>query len=146
MPPRSFFDADLRSPRVERSASSHKSPTALPERRYNRRASRRILRRVASPLSGARSNAALAPTTAPTSNPSPKAFRSALSSRPASVDSYMPPPALSSANFALMNAVPNATARRAAELREKLARAQHEYYVLDRPTLPDLEYDRLFRE
>ena len=45
-----------------------------------------------------------------------------------------------------MNAVSNATARRAAELRETLARAQHEYYVLDRPTLPDLEYDRLFRE
>ncbi|MEO7521866.1 MAG: NAD-dependent DNA ligase LigA, partial [Gemmatimonas sp.] len=45
-----------------------------------------------------------------------------------------------------MNVVSNATARRAAELREQLARAQHEYYVLDRPVLPDLEYDRLFRE
>lgn len=35
---------------------------------------------------------------------------------------------------------------RAAELRETLARAQYEYYVLDRPGLSDQEYDRLFRE
>jgi DNA ligase (NAD+) len=35
---------------------------------------------------------------------------------------------------------------RAAELRELLTRANHEYYVLDRPTLSDPEYDRLFRE
>ncbi|HEX2205789.1 MAG TPA: NAD-dependent DNA ligase LigA [Longimicrobium sp.] len=38
------------------------------------------------------------------------------------------------------------TAARAAELRETLERASHEYYVLDAPTLSDLEYDRLFRE
>jgi DNA ligase (NAD+) len=37
-------------------------------------------------------------------------------------------------------------AARAAELRERLERASHEYYVLDRPTLSDAEYDRLFRE
>ena len=37
-------------------------------------------------------------------------------------------------------------ARRAQELRDELDRASHEYYVLDRPTLPDAEYDRLFRE
>jgi DNA ligase (NAD+) len=37
-------------------------------------------------------------------------------------------------------------AERAAALREILNRAAYEYYVLDRPTLPDLEYDRLFRE
>lgn len=37
-------------------------------------------------------------------------------------------------------------AARAAELRQLLARAQHEYYVLDRPSLSDAEYDRLFRE
>jgi len=36
--------------------------------------------------------------------------------------------------------------RRAAELRELLHQASHDYYVLDRPTLPDSEYDRLFRE
>ena len=36
--------------------------------------------------------------------------------------------------------------KRAAELREQLGRAQHEYYVLDRPTLSDTDYDRLFRE
>jgi DNA ligase (NAD+) len=37
-------------------------------------------------------------------------------------------------------------AARAAELRERLHRANHEYYVLDRPTLSDPEFDRLFRE
>jgi DNA ligase (NAD+) len=37
-------------------------------------------------------------------------------------------------------------AARAATLREELERASHEYYVLDRPSLPDAEYDRLFRE
>jgi DNA ligase (NAD+) len=36
--------------------------------------------------------------------------------------------------------------KRAAELRDRLTRASHEYYVLDRPTIPDAEYDRLFRE
>jgi DNA ligase (NAD+) len=35
---------------------------------------------------------------------------------------------------------------RAATLREQIERAMHDYYVLDRPTLSDLEYDRLFRE
>src|SRR5437868_13745511 len=35
---------------------------------------------------------------------------------------------------------------RAAALREQLERANYEYYVLDRPTLTDAEYDRLFRE
>jgi DNA ligase (NAD+) len=35
---------------------------------------------------------------------------------------------------------------RAATLREQLERANHEYYVLDRPTLTDAEYDKLFRE
>jgi DNA ligase (NAD+) len=36
--------------------------------------------------------------------------------------------------------------RRAAELRALLQQASHDYYVLDRPTLPDAEYDRAFRE
>jgi len=45
-----------------------------------------------------------------------------------------------------MSVVPSPTVQRAAELRELLARAQHEYYVLDRPALSDAEYDRLFRE
>jgi DNA ligase (NAD+) len=36
--------------------------------------------------------------------------------------------------------------RRAHELRAALHRANHEYYVLDRPSLSDPEYDRLFRE
>ena len=35
---------------------------------------------------------------------------------------------------------------RAATLRQLLERASHEYYVLDRPTLSDREYDQLFRE
>jgi len=37
-------------------------------------------------------------------------------------------------------------AARAATLREELERASHEYYVLDRPSLSDAEYDRKFRE
>lgn len=41
---------------------------------------------------------------------------------------------------------PPALAARAAELREALDQANHEYYVLDAPTLADAEYDRLFRE
>ena len=35
---------------------------------------------------------------------------------------------------------------RAAELREQLAEAGYRYYVLDAPTLPDAEYDRLYDE
>ncbi|MFL5480180.1 MAG: NAD-dependent DNA ligase LigA [Gemmatimonadaceae bacterium] len=31
-------------------------------------------------------------------------------------------------------------------MRERLTRASHEYYVLDRPTMSDAEYDKLFRE
>lgn len=45
-----------------------------------------------------------------------------------------------------MSDVPSPAAKRAAELREQLSRAQYEYYVLDRPSLSDTEYDRLFRE
>ena len=37
-------------------------------------------------------------------------------------------------------------AARAAELREAIERANHEYYVLDAPTLSDAAFDRLFRE
>ncbi|HVH08383.1 MAG TPA: NAD-dependent DNA ligase LigA [Gemmatimonadales bacterium] len=37
-------------------------------------------------------------------------------------------------------------AARAAELRRQLERANHAYYVLDKPELSDAEYDRLFRE
>ncbi|WP_435749849.1 NAD-dependent DNA ligase LigA [Thauera sp. AutoDN2] len=35
---------------------------------------------------------------------------------------------------------------RAATLRAEIARHDHAYYVLDAPTIPDAEYDRLFRE
>jgi DNA ligase (NAD+) len=37
-------------------------------------------------------------------------------------------------------------AARAADLRQQLEQASYEYYVLDKPTLSDAEYDRLFRE
>ncbi|HSU12985.1 NAD-dependent DNA ligase LigA [Longimicrobium sp.] len=43
-------------------------------------------------------------------------------------------------------APPQQLAARAAELRETLERASHEYYVLDAPAMPDAEYDRLFHE
>ncbi|MEO7966588.1 MAG: NAD-dependent DNA ligase LigA [Gemmatimonadaceae bacterium] len=35
---------------------------------------------------------------------------------------------------------------RAAQLRAQLDKASHDYYVLDKPTIADAEYDRLFRE
>jgi DNA ligase (NAD+) len=37
-------------------------------------------------------------------------------------------------------------ATRAAELRQQLHHHGHQYYVLDAPTIPDSEYDRLFKE
>jgi DNA ligase (NAD+) len=37
-------------------------------------------------------------------------------------------------------------AARAAELRRRIERANHLYYVADQPDIPDAEYDRLFRE
>jgi DNA ligase (NAD+) len=37
-------------------------------------------------------------------------------------------------------------AARAATLREQLERASHEYHVLDRPSISDAEYDRMYRE
>ena len=45
-----------------------------------------------------------------------------------------------------MTTVDPALAARAVALREKIERAGHEYYVLDRPSLSDAEYDTLFRE
>ena len=42
--------------------------------------------------------------------------------------------------------VPRSAANRARELREQIARADHDYYVLDAPSIPDAEYDRLFQE
>ncbi len=41
---------------------------------------------------------------------------------------------------------PEDPARRAEALRAQIARYDHEYYVLDAPSVPDAEYDRLFRE
>jgi DNA ligase (NAD+) len=42
--------------------------------------------------------------------------------------------------------VPASLERRAHELRVLLHQASYDYYVLDRPTMADIEYDRLFRE
>ncbi len=42
--------------------------------------------------------------------------------------------------------IPERDVARAAQLREALNRYDHEYYVLDNPTIPDAEYDRLYRE
>jgi len=41
---------------------------------------------------------------------------------------------------------PAVAAERAAWLRAELERHNHAYYVLDTPTIPDAEYDKLFRE
>ena len=43
-------------------------------------------------------------------------------------------------------AVPAAIAARAEKLRREIEGANYNYYVKDAPTLPDAEYDRLFRE
>jgi DNA ligase (NAD+) len=45
-----------------------------------------------------------------------------------------------------MSVVPKPVAARAARLRAELERANVNYHVLDAPTIPDAEYDRLFRE
>jgi DNA ligase (NAD+) len=39
-----------------------------------------------------------------------------------------------------------AEAQRAAQLRAEIERHNHAYYVLDTPSIPDAEYDRLFRD
>lgn len=40
----------------------------------------------------------------------------------------------------------NEIGKRIQELKLKINKYSHEYYVLDEPTIPDVEYDRLFRE
>src|SRR5450432_23725 len=45
-----------------------------------------------------------------------------------------------------MSASLKTLAARAAELRRALERASYEYYVLDRPEISDLDYDRMYRE
>ncbi len=45
-----------------------------------------------------------------------------------------------------MSANPQDPAGRVARLRDEIRRHDHAYYVLDAPTVPDAEYDRLFRE
>jgi DNA ligase (NAD+) len=46
----------------------------------------------------------------------------------------------------MMNRDDTAWIARAANLRAELNRHSHSYYVLDTPTIPDAEYDKLFRE
>lgn len=41
---------------------------------------------------------------------------------------------------------PDSTVRRVNKLREEIERHNYSYYVLDAPTIPDAEFDRLFRE
>ncbi|MDI3488832.1 MAG: ligase [Thauera sp.] len=45
-----------------------------------------------------------------------------------------------------MDLFASAAQQRVRALREEIARHDHAYYVLDAPTIPDAEYDRLFRE
>jgi DNA ligase (NAD+) len=42
--------------------------------------------------------------------------------------------------------ITNVDAQRLQNLRAQLHRYAHQYYVLDAPTVPDAEYDRLFQE
>lgn len=46
----------------------------------------------------------------------------------------------------MTTAVPAEAARRARQLREEIERHNYAYYVLDAPTIPDAEWDALFRE
>ena len=43
-------------------------------------------------------------------------------------------------------AAPGFAAERAAWLRGEIERHNHAYYVLDAPSIPDAEYDKLFRK
>jgi len=42
--------------------------------------------------------------------------------------------------------IPQEASTRAAMLRQEISRHDYQYYVLDAPTIPDAEYDKLFRE
>ena len=48
--------------------------------------------------------------------------------------------------FDSVGGAPSGAAEASAALRAEIARHDHAYYVLDAPTIPDAEYDRLFRE
>ena len=45
-----------------------------------------------------------------------------------------------------MTAIPEKVRKEAAELRDAIDQANYQYYVLDEPSIPDSEYDRLFRK
>ena len=42
--------------------------------------------------------------------------------------------------------LPESVTARAAELRAEIEQHNYRYYVLDQPSVPDSEYDRLFKE
>lgn len=42
--------------------------------------------------------------------------------------------------------IPHAVAARVKQLREEIEHHNYQYYVLDAPSLPDAEFDKLFRE
>ena len=64
---------------------------------------------------------------------------------PASTEAVAGAASPAAASVALIEAVPQAVAARAVELRALLLHHAHRYYVLDAPELPDAEYDRLFQ-
>ena len=45
-----------------------------------------------------------------------------------------------------MSVAPDGAARRIVEIRRQLEHHNYRYYVLDDPEIPDVEYDRMFRE
>ena len=47
---------------------------------------------------------------------------------------------------AIKNGVPETVMAKAAALRAQLNQWAHEYYVLDTPTVPDGEYDRIYQQ
>ena len=49
-------------------------------------------------------------------------------------------------NVAMPTKTPSLASQRAAVLREQLQQHAQRYYVLDEPSIPDAEYDRLFQE
>src|SRR6202521_182068 len=84
-------------------------------------------------------------TTMPRAKETTRRMAKSRSSRQQAAEQAEPPPAQPQAPRARQRAEERQL-RRAGELRGLLTRASHEYYVLDRPTISDAEYDKLFRE
>src|SRR4051812_28445472 len=73
-------------------------------------------------------------------------MRRSIRPRTAGATRWCAPPGWAPPAAEVSSPAPPAPAQRAAELREILERASHQYYVLDPPTLADAEYARLFHE